>query len=79
MYLGYVNVTEALVASEIVLMVAAWYGAALFVETGARDVIFWGVLFAAASSALTYAYRTLTAMKVLHIYAHYICVCAFVF
>lgn len=64
MYLGYVNVTEALVATELLLLLTAWQGPLFWIVSGWRDFVFVGVSLAAVAGDAVYVYNTLKATRV---------------
>jgi ethanolaminephosphotransferase len=63
LYLGYVNVTEALVAIELVLVAAAVVGPTYLRESGVSALVFYGSTAAAVVSAAQYFYRTVAALR----------------
>ena len=64
MFLGYVNVTEALVMSELLLLFTAWKGPLYFVTSGLRDIMFVVVVLAAIGGDCVYVYNTVRATRV---------------
>lgn len=57
--LGYVNVTEALVSIELVMLAAAYFGPARLFSSGFSHFIFYASTASAIVSASQYMYRTL--------------------
>jgi len=58
--LPYLNVTEALVMSELVLLITAWQGPQFWVTSGLGNVIFYIILLSAVWSNGGFVYNTLT-------------------
>lgn len=64
MYLGYVNVTEALVASELLLLATAYFGPTFWLVSGWRDYVFGFVFISAIVGDCVYVYNTVKATRV---------------